>query len=196
MIYGVDTVSNVTNVVNEIKNQGYSFVIRYYSNSANSKRTSAAEIAAIGNAGLKRVVVYQNIHNTYQKFTKEIAQSDAADAINQAKSVGQPSSTIYFAVDYDASASEIDGNIKVYFQTLQSTLEKAAYGVGVYGSSLTCKKLKEAGIVGRTWLSMSTGWGFGTQWTDWNIRQTGPVTVAGISCDKDEADSVYEIGGW
>lgn len=98
----------------------------------------------------------QNIHNTYEKFSESIAQGDASDAISQAKAYGQPTgSTIYFSVDYDASASEIDGNIKSYFQKLKSILSLAGYTPGVYGSSLTCKKLKKAGIVDYTWLSMS-----------------------------------------
>lgn len=195
-IYGLDTVSNVTKIVQEIKNSGYSFVIRYYSLSDNLKRTSAAELAAIGNAGLKRVVVYQNLHNEYSKFSTSIAQKDGSDAISQAKSVGQMSGAIYFAVDYDASADQIDGNIKAYFKTLQSMLSQAGYSLGVYGSSLTCKKLKEAGIVTYTWLAMSTSWGYGTTWTNWNIHQTVEVTVGGIACDKDEAKSLSGIGAW
>lgn len=196
MVYGLDTVSNVSNIVNTIKNNGYSFVARYYSLSANAKRTSAAELAAIGNAGLKRVVVYQNLHNAYSKFSSSIAQGDASDAISQAKSVGQTSGAIYFAVDYDATSSEIDANIKAHFQTLKTMVNLAGYTLGVYGSSLVYKKLKEDGIVNYTWLAMSTGWGHGTQWNNWNIHQTGGVTVGGISFDKNEASSTTGIGAW
>ena len=93
IVKGVDTVSNVTNILTQIKSQGYSYVIRYYSINGNSKRMGAAEAAAIANAGLKRVSVYQNLHNSYSKFSTAIAAGDATDAIAQAKSVGHSSST-------------------------------------------------------------------------------------------------------
>lgn len=196
MFYGVDTVSNVTNLVGSLKVHEYFFVARYYSLAGNSKRTSAAEMAAIGNAGLKRISVYQNLHNAYSKFSASIAQGDASDAISQAKACGQMSGAIYFAVDYDASASEIDGNIKAHFQILKNMLRAAGYSLGVYGSSLTCKKLKEAGIVDYTWLAMSTGWGHGTTWSSWNIHQTVPVSLGGIDFDKNEVNSLDGIGAW
>ncbi len=198
MVYGVDSASNVTSIVNTLKNNAYSFVIRYYSLPDNNvKRTSAAELAAIGNAGLKKVVVYQNLHNAYEKFSESIAQYDASDAISQAKAYGQPTgSAIYFSVDYDASASEVDGNIKSHFQKLKSILPLAGYTLGVYGSSLTCKKLKEAGIVDYTWLSMSLSHGFGVAWSDWNIKQLNGIVIDGIKCDTDEANSLTSMGAW
>ncbi len=88
MVKGVDTASNVSNVVSDLKSKGYSFVIRYLSVSGNPKRMTAAESAAIGNAGLKRIVVYQNLHDSYSKFGADIAERDATDAISQAKSMG------------------------------------------------------------------------------------------------------------
>lgn len=196
MVKGLDTVSNVSNIVNTIKNKDYSFVARYYSLSGNAKKVSSAELAAIGNAGLKRIVVYQNIHRSHDKFSASIAQKEASDAISQGKSHGQPSSAIYFSVDYDASASEIDGNIKAHFQTIRSMLSLAGYSVGVYGSSLVCKKLKEAGLVDHTWLAMSTGWGFGTTWNNWDIHQTTVTSFSGITFDINEANSTIGIGAW
>ena len=196
IVKGVDTVSNVTNILTQIKKQGYSYVIRYYSINGNSKRMGASEAAAIANAGLKRVSVYQNLHNSYSKFSAAIAAGDATDAIAQAKSVGHSSGTIYFAVDYDASASEIEGNIKAHFNKLKTMLSAAGYSLGVYGSSLVCKKLKEAGIVSKTWLSMSTGWGYNTNFNDWNMHQTIEVTFGGIVFDENEAASIYDIGAW
>lgn len=152
-IKGLDTTSNVTKILDTIKSQGYSFVVRYYSKSGNSKRMSVAESSSIIKSDLKLVVVYENLHNAYSKFNASIAETDAIDAINQAKAHGQPSSTIYFAVDYDASESQIDANIKKHFKVLQSTCNSAGYSVGVYGSTLVCKKLKTAGIVSKTWVA-------------------------------------------
>ena len=36
IVKGVDTVSNVTNILTQIKNKGYSYVNRYYSINGNS----------------------------------------------------------------------------------------------------------------------------------------------------------------
>ena len=35
-VKGLDTASNVTKIVDKIKDEGYSFVVRYYSKSENS----------------------------------------------------------------------------------------------------------------------------------------------------------------
>lgn len=67
-IKGLDTTSNVTKILDTIKSQGYSFVVRYYSKSGNSKRMSVAESSSIIKSDLKLVVVYENLHNAYSKF--------------------------------------------------------------------------------------------------------------------------------
>ena len=196
MIKGIDSYSDVTSILPILKEQGYTFVVRYYSLAANSKRMSVKESTAIWQAGLKRVVVYQNKHNSYEKFSAEIAQRDASDAISQAKEKGHQSGIIYFAVDYDASESEIDGNITEHFRVLQKTLSPFSYGVGVYGSTLVCKKLKEKNIAVSTWVSNATGWGFGTSFDDWNIQQLPEKEIGGILVDENQAESVYKLGAW
>lgn len=197
MIYGVDSYSNVTNVLPSLKESGYSFVIRYYTSiSTSGKKTSASEIAAIGNAGLKRVAVFQNSHTQYSHFSESIAANDASAAISQAKSVGQSSGIIYFAVDFDASTSQINGNIKAHFSKLGTLLSQAGYSVGVYGSSLTCKLLKDSNLVNATWLAMPSDWGFGTVFSDWNIHQTKEITIGSSAFDENEANSLAGIGAW
>ena len=195
-VKGLDTASNVTKIVDKIKDEGYSFVVRYYSKSENSKRMSTTESSAIAKAGLKRVVVYENLHNAYSKFSESIAKTDAGDAISQAKSHGQLSGTIYFAVDYDASAAQIDANIKKHFRVLQNICNLAGYSLGVYGSTLVCKKLKEAGIVSKTWVANASGWGYGTTFSDYNIKQKSQITIGGITFDQDTATSINTIGAW
>jgi len=155
-----------------------------------------AEVSTLRSAGLKVVPVYQNSHNSYDKFSANIARTNASEAINQAKSLGQPSGTIYFAVDYDASASEIDGNITAHFRVLKEMLYQAGYGVGVYGSGLVCRKLKENLNVSRTWLSMSSGWRESQTYDEWDIKQTKGKTIGSIQVDENEADSIYDLGGW
>lgn len=197
MVKGVDTANNVSSIVNALYGNGYRFVARYYSLQGNSKRISTSESATIGQACLKRVMVYQNLHNSYSKFSASIALGDAGDAVSQARAVGQTlSSTIYFAVDYDASLEEVNNNIKSHFVELKSVINTAGYQLGVYGSSLVCKTLKEAGIVKKTWLTMASDWGYGTVFNDWDIHQVDTVTVSGVLCDKNEAKDLSSIGAW
>ncbi len=197
-VKGLDTNLNVTKIVNQIKAKGYEFVIRYYSLKGNSKRMSEAESEAIANAGLKRVVVYQNKHNDYSKFNASTAEKDAKDALKQAKDLKQPPGIIYFAVDFDAKASQIEGNIKEHFKTLRDCLKSTGYSVGVYGSTLVCKKLKEAGLVSKTWVAKATGWGFNTSFKDCDIKQTPRtyVVIGGITFDENTAADINNIGAW
>ena len=195
-ISGVDTFSNVSGVANKIKNKGYEFVCRYYGSNGSDKIMGTSESSAIYNAGLKRVVVFQNKHNAYSKFSENIAQNDAASAISQAKKNGQAYGVIYFAVDYDATAAQVDGNIKKHFKVLKNMLNSANYSVGVYGSTLVCKKLKNEGIVSKTWLTISSGWGYDETFTNYNIKQTTTTSIGGISFDKDIASSLSDIGAW
>lgn len=196
MIKGVDSINNLSSIAQTLVNQGYRFVIRYYTNPANLKRVTIAEVSTLRSAGLQVVPVYQNSHNSYDKFSADIARVNASEAINQARSLGQPSGTIYFAVDYDASASEIDANITAHFRVLKDMLYQAGYGVGVYGSGLVCRKLKENLNVSRTWLSMSSGWRESQTYNDWDIKQTSKKTIGGICVDENQADSIYDLGGW
>ena len=197
-VAGVDTLTTLTaTTAANILNSGYLFVGRYYSLAGNNKRMLPTEASIIGNAGLKRLVVYQNLHNAYSKFSSSIAAGDAADALQQAGNDGQPSGTcIYFAVDYNATLTEINSNIKSHFNVLKTMVTAAGYTLGVYGSSLVCQTLKNASIVSKTWLAAATSWGYGTTWNSWNVRQYQTTTVAGVSVDINVADSLTGFGGW
>ncbi|MGN0374539.1 MAG: glycoside hydrolase domain-containing protein, partial [Butyrivibrio sp.] len=156
-----------------------------------------SESAAIAQAGLKRVSIFQNSATSYGYFTVSQARNDASTAISLAKARGQTAySTIYFAVDYDASASNIAGGIKEYFSELNTLIDRGGYCLGVYGSSLVCKTLKAQNIVDYTWLSMATGWGYGTTFDDWDIWQKDTITISGVQFDTDYVKSLTSIGAW
>ena len=197
-VAGVDTATKLTaTTAANILSSGYLFVGRYYSNAGNDKRMLPSEAAIIGNAGLKRFTVYQNLHNEYSKFSAAIASGEASDALQQASADGQPTGTcIYFAVDFDASLSQINANISAHFNVLKNAVTMAGYSLGVYGSSLVCKTLKNASIVSKTWLAGSSGWGFNTTWSSWDIKQYQETTVAGVNVDINVANSLTGFGGW
>jgi len=109
--------------------------------------------------------------------------------------VGQPEgAAIYFAVDYDASAADLEGVITDYFGGIAQAFETAsggqpAYPVGVYGSGCTCAWLLKHTSVSYAWLAMSRGWCGSRTFTGWNLQQSvsnGPV--CGIAVDLDESN--------
>lgn len=87
---GIDSSSNLSNIASNLKNSGYLFAARYYASDANQwKVLSTAESAALGNAGLKRIVVFQNTSNYDDYFSAEQGRIDASKAISLARARGQ-----------------------------------------------------------------------------------------------------------
>jgi len=82
--------------------------------------------------------------------------------IRRRRSISPPESAIYFAVDNDASGSDIVGPINEYFRGIAAGFAAAGgdapdYRVGVYGSGAVCQALMQAGLADYAWLAMSTG---------------------------------------
>jgi len=187
----------LSNVAGSLYSNGYRFVCRYYCSNGSSKLLSTSESAKLTSSGLKRVVVFENSNNEYSYFSKSQGSLDANKAVSLARARGQNTGTvIYFAVDYDASESEIKGNIMQYFAGVYSVLNSAGYYVGVYGSGLTCSIIKASSYCNYSWLSMSTGWRGYSSYTDWNIKQLKETTFSGIDIDTDQANTLSGIGAW
>ncbi len=138
---------------------GMKFVARYYSTSVR-KTMTLAEAVALSEAGLQVAAVYEDSSNAVQFFSAELGKEHAARALLLAAGIGQPAgSAIYFAVDFDAVAAEVRGPITDYFQEVSAALAVTAtrYAIGVYGSGLTCRMIRDAGLAALTWLAGSTG---------------------------------------
>ena len=158
---------------------GLSFVVRYYSRTTRQaeKQLRPREAATLARAGLDLAVVYQDNARLPGDFGLERGKLDGASAFAAAGQVGQPAgSAIYFAVDTDFSAAEIAQFVVPYFQGVRQALNAASggaslYGMGVYGSGLTCRTLRDAGLVRFTWLAESTGWRESANYSAWDIKQ-------------------------
>ncbi|MBR1390482.1 MAG: DUF1906 domain-containing protein [Lachnospiraceae bacterium] len=197
MISGVDAYSSLANIASTLYSQGYRFAARYYCSNGSAKLMSTSESATLASAGHKRVVVFQNTNNSYSYFSSAQGQADASYAVSLATARGQTSgSAIYFAVDFDATEAQINANIMLYFSAVSSVITAAGYYVGVYGSGMTCRKIRNAGYASYSWLAMPTGWAEYSTYTSWNIKQTCSTTISGVSVDIDSANSVNSIGGW
>lgn len=191
MYSGLDSATNLQSQASNIKNAGYSFVCRYYNVNNPSKNLTLSEAQALSSAGLYIVPVWENGYPTSSSyFSYAKGYDDAQSALDYARNtIGQPLDyPIYFAVDYDASSTDISGVILDYFNGVAQGLNISGnpYTIGVYGSGAVCQYIyNNVGTVYYTWLAQSTGWSGYNTFTTWNIKQGGGFNFNGISCDSD-----------
>ena len=199
MLKALDTASTTSSMLPCLLQLGYRCIIRYYTKKTTSwKLLKSPEAEAISEAGLELAVVYQDRNNQPSDFSGQKGLQAGNAAFHYARDViGQPfGSTIYFAVDYDASSSDITNHVKLYFEGVREAFTSQAgghpgYRIGIYGSGLTCQSLLDARLVEHTWLSQSRGWR-GTPEFDasglWNLKQLPATTICGIGIDPDEVN--------
>jgi hypothetical protein len=201
MAQGIDLPTDASNALNEIKDSKIDFVARYYRNPASRwPALSASEAQRLSSVGVNVVTVWEWHSHDPGYFSYASGYEDARSAYAQAKAVGQPAgSAIYFAVDYNAPASDISGSIEPYFRGVAAGLAAAGggrseYKVGVYGSGAVCAAIKRAGLAQYAWLTGSTSWAGTLDYNDWNIRQGGHFSV--LSFDHDSNEGREDYGGF
>jgi hypothetical protein len=136
----IDTANNVTGHLRALKNAGVHTVIRYDDRmkAGDWKQIHTAEAKAIANTGLMLGIVYE--HGAKPSGEKQ-GYRDAAYSRRMTQTRGQPSgSAVYFAVDHDASRSEIRNDILPSLKVSTAHLVK----------HLTCPICESAPIV-RAW---------------------------------------------
>jgi peptidoglycan hydrolase-like protein with peptidoglycan-binding domain len=188
---GMDSRAGCAAFAAQLTKAGMKFVARYYSRT-NDKSLSPREAQALSAAGLQIVAVYEDGANI-DTFSAERGARDAAQALMLASAIGQPAgSAIYFAVDFDAAAGQVSGPITAYFRAVGQALSSApkAYQVGVYGSGLTCRLIKEASLANYTWLAGSTAYresGIFRPKADLLQFATSRAVLPGLNIDDDVA---------
>jgi peptidoglycan hydrolase-like protein with peptidoglycan-binding domain len=138
---------------------GMRFVARYYSRFA-AKAMTRAEALALSRAGLQVAAVYQDLNDDIRYFSPVLGRESAFRALEQAAAVGQPAgSAIYFAADFDPTPAQLGGPMMDHFREVARAFAAAPtrYAVGVYGSGLACRTIRDAGLAAYTWLSGSAG---------------------------------------
>jgi|SRR6516225_1700440 len=190
---GFDTTIGCGGKASQIKSAGYDFVGRYLS-SHHWKVITPAEADELTTAGLSIVLVYEDNPTAPTYFSFGQGESDATRAAQQASSLGAPdNTTIYFAVDYDASEHDLAGPIAEYFQGVATGLRNFAadnnpqYRIGVYGSGATCLAMIGTGLTSQGWLAQARRWRGHDKFTDFVINQSLPSHVLGLSVDPDLA---------
>ncbi len=156
---GMDASVNCAKLVSCITKAQMKFVVRYYSQFA-GKAITPAEAKALSAAALKVVVVYQDKQDDLDSFDAAQGKVSAQRALDSAKKLGQPAgSAIYFAADFDPTPDQVRGPLSEYFMAVNQTFRAAPaqYAIGVYGSGLTCRLIRDASLAQYAWLSQSSG---------------------------------------
>lgn len=186
-----------------LKNKGYNIVGRYltgYITDENgddiSKALTQSEIEIIFNAGLRFFPIYQTSANRKSYFSYLQGLSDGQNAARAAYLLDIPeNTTIYFAVDYDATEDDMDVIID-HFQGIYNYFKTTCYRnykIGIYASRNICTQVSNAGFATYSFVSdMSTGFsgnlGFPIP-DNWSFDQFHTVTVGSgageIEIDKD-----------
>ncbi|ULL18178.1 DUF1906 domain-containing protein [Paenibacillus sp. H1-7] len=170
------------------KRDGYVFAARYLVPSS-WKALSRSEVEIISNAGLQIVSVFETTANR-ALGGRAAGLSDGATAMALAAQMGQPAgSAIYFAVDFDATPTQM-ATIIEYIKGASSATPN--YYTGVYGSYSVVEAVYAAGACSRFWQTYS--WSGGRQSDIANIYQyRNDITVNGIPVDLNES---YGAEGW
>lgn len=194
----IDVPTDCSKVISLLKAGGITHIIRYDDRlpSGSWKQIHSPEVHAIRDEGLRLAIVYEGAGATVSTFSEQSGYLDAKYSRSQAASRGQPDgSAIYFAVDFDATAAEMQARIVPYFQGVKRAFEEASNNpvlkVGVYGSGLCCKTLKALGLVSFTWITCSRGFNGSKEYIAAGLQDLWQVqcdkTLHGLSIDYNEA---------
>lgn len=196
MTKGFDSAVTTAGIIDKIVAAGVGFVGRYHSRNPR-KNLTLAEAGLLSKAGISIVSVWEAMGDQRSNFNAAQGGKDAIAALTCAANVQQPeNSTIYFAVDFDASLADLANRIIPYFEAVAPVLA-ATYRVGVYGSGRVCEELETKGYVHHTWLGGAMGWANSRAYDGWNIKQglPGDPYHLGFQVDPDEARGA-DYGQW
>ena len=201
---GFDANKDLSPFSNCLLNAGYNFVGRYYNINNPAKNLTFAEANFLSSIGIGIVAVWENGFPTSSAYFSEAKGINDGTAAYQyaALTIDQPALTpIYFAVDYDASVTDVNGVIIQYFNGIVTGFNRASnnnpkYFIGIYGSGLVCKTIKGSGIASHSWLAQSMGWQGSKTYTDYNIKQLKEksecIDLSSITGDPNESPNENE----
>ncbi len=178
--------------------EGYRYVGRYLTNAVSGfdKALTREEAEIILSSGMNFFPIYQTAGTKYSYFTASQGTSDADRAIEAALKLGLPEGTvIYFAVDFDATRTQMGSNILTYFRKVSERMESSLYRVGVYGSKGVCRTVSEKGYAefsfvsslssahyGNSGFKMPENWTF-NQYYETSLKGSG---VSSFGIDKND----------
>lgn len=173
--------------------EGYRYIGRYLTNASKGfdKAITREEAEIILSSGMNFFPIYQTAGTSYSYFTADRGTDDAVKAMNAAFKLGLPKGTvIYFAVDFDATHAQINGNILSYFKKISERMSSGYYRVGVYGSRGVCRTVSEKGYADFSFVSSLSSGHYGNSGykmpENWSFNQFLETTVKGFGIDKND----------
>lgn len=190
---GFDADQDCSGVADRAVSAGATFVCRYL------KNLRAAEVAALHNAGLAIVLIWET--TAMRALGGEGAGVvDGTRARDMASALGAPAGTaIYLTADFGETQVE-DAAVLAYFAAAKRVFADAAR-TGVYAEGAVCQTALDAGTADFTWLA-----GGGRMRGTPEFLASGKATIVqdvgdkqgldlGISIDSDTAID-GDIGAW
>ena len=185
---GIDCASEISaTAAKQIKASGYDFVCRYLVPPTMAwKDLTAQEARNICDAGLKILCVFEATADRV-KGGAAAGTNDGLTARMLAEAMGMPiTAYIYFAVDYEAPASDI-AMIDAYLRAARA--QTGTYEIGVYGPYSVIEAIATRGACKGFWQCFA--WSYGKVSDHRMVYQyKAGQTVAGIAVDLDEAYSL------
>ncbi|WP_433242437.1 glycoside hydrolase domain-containing protein [Actinomadura nitritigenes] len=177
--------------VSALQKAGARFACRYLSPDTTGKNLDPSEAKALSDAGIWLVVVWESTASRAlagRSAGAVDARRAAAQALQCGMPVGRP---IYFAVDWDASASQQD-EINAYLDGAASVLGRDR--VGLYAGYGPIKRAFDAGKITYGWQTYA--WS-GGRWDDRAQLQqySNDHIINGVGCDYDRA-TTSDYGQW
>ncbi len=173
--------------------EGYRYIGRYLTNASKGfdKAMTREEAEIILASGMNFFPIYQTAGTSYSYFTAERGTEDAVKAMDAAFKLGLPKGTvIYFAVDFDATRAQINGNILTYFKKISERMNSGYYKVGVYGSRGVCRTVSEKGYADFSFVSSLSSAHYGNSGfkmpENWTFNQFMETTVKGFGIDRND----------
>lgn len=182
----------------QLRALGYAFACRYYRRTlVSSWAISPTEAAVLCGAGLRLVSVFQHTSDTPNYFRAPNARIDATAALTKAKQMAQPAgSAVYFAVDCNPDDAQV-ADVLAYFSVVRDAFMHSGYTIGVYGSGLVCRRVRDESLAQHAWLTNARGWRETRTYQDWAIKQSLPIKLPfGLEIDPNEAIDPLEAGMW
>jgi peptidoglycan hydrolase-like protein with peptidoglycan-binding domain len=150
-----------------LRDAGFTVVGRYLTDSdrpdALAKRIQDGELQAILAGGLRVFPIFQEGGTDTTYFSYDLGVRAAGRAVDAADRLGfLPGTVIYYAIDFDATPTEVETYLEPYFRGIHAELERrgSAFRVGVYAGRRICARLAAAHLTELSFVAdMSTGWG-------------------------------------
>lgn len=193
---GIDVAADPGLLAGRLKAAGVGFAAGYYSYN-DAKNLTPEGARSLTAAGIAIVSIFEAAGDKYANFTEAQGHADALQAMKLAQACQQPGgSGLYFAVDFDATATQLLGGINDYFKAIKAVIP-AQYRIGAYGSGLVCESLSQWGLVELRWLGGATGWRGSHGYDRAHIRQGQPGDPynLGLTVDPDVAID-GDFGQW